>query len=207
MTRHFDPKSERETAELLRQNMPAPTTAASSASARALRAAYLARAPHIHWAAVQSPVGRLHLAASERGLLRIAFESDRQTFLAELDPRAHLKHNGAYIETALEQLQDYFKRPAEPFELKLDLAELTSFQRRVLASIRAIPTGEVWSYADVAAAIGKPRAARAVGQALGSNPIPIVIPCHRVVASDGGLGGYSGGLDRKRYLLQHEGGR
>ena len=84
---------------------------------------------------------------------------------------------------------------------------MTEFQQRVLGWIQSIPPGEMMTYGEVAEGIGSPGAARAVGQALGANPVPIVIPCHRVIASDGSLGGYSGGLHIKEFLLQHEGAR
>ncbi len=103
------------------------------------------------------------------------------------------------------QLSDYFAGELNQFSLPIDLTRLTDFQKRVLTTIARIPSGAVWSYRQVAEAIGKPRAARAVGQALGSNPLPIVLPCHRVIASDGTLGGYTGGLLIKRKLLKIEG--
>lgn len=105
------------------------------------------------------------------------------------------------------QLKDYFSGRRHKFELPLDLTCLTPFQREVLAVTSRIPWGEVWSYQRIAQEMGRPKSSRPVGQALGRNPIPIVIPCHRVIASDGSLGGYCGttGLDLKRWLLRHEG--
>lgn len=107
------------------------------------------------------------------------------------------------------QLRQYFLGRRWRFDLPIDLSSLTPFQREVLAVTSRIPKGKVWSYRQVAQAMGRPKASRAVGQALGRNPIPIVIPCHRVIASDGSLGGYCGsaGLDIKRWLLRHEGVR
>ena len=105
------------------------------------------------------------------------------------------------------QLKEYFSGQRRKFDLPVDLSSLTSFQREVLAVTIRIPWGEVWSYQRIAQEMGRPKSSHPVGQALGRNPIPIVIPCHRVIASDGGLGGYCGtaGLDLKRWLLRHEG--
>lgn len=104
------------------------------------------------------------------------------------------------------ELRRYFAGEPVRFEnLSLDLGESTEFERKVYGATRSIPFGKVATYGQIAKAIGKPKAARAVGQALGNNPIAIVIPCHRVIASDGGLGGFTGGLHWKKKLLRHEG--
>jgi methylated-DNA-[protein]-cysteine S-methyltransferase len=105
------------------------------------------------------------------------------------------------------ELDEYFAGRRRRFEVTLDWSLITPFARRVLRMTAAIPYGGHLSYAEVAAEAGSPRGARAAGNALGSNPIPIVIPCHRVLHSGGGLGGYGGGLERKRYLLELEGAR
>lgn len=110
-----------------------------------------------------------------------------------------------FFEDLIERLKNYFAGKKTLFSDKLDLAGATAFQRQVLGVTRLIPYGEARSYGWVASKIGKPQAVRAVGQALGSNPLPIIIPCHRVVASDGKLGGFGGGLEMKRYLLALEG--
>jgi methylated-DNA-[protein]-cysteine S-methyltransferase len=102
-------------------------------------------------------------------------------------------------------LVDYWRGPRRRFDLPIDLGGVSPFQRRVLRAARRIPAGRVLSYGDLARRIGQPRACRAVGQALGRNPVPIVIPCHRVVAGAGRLGGYVGGVARKRKLLAIEG--
>jgi methylated-DNA-[protein]-cysteine S-methyltransferase len=104
------------------------------------------------------------------------------------------------------EIQRYFHRePVSLRDIPLDLSESTKFERKVYQATRKIPFGKVATYGQIAKAIGKPKASRAVGQALGKNPIAIVIPCHRIVASDGGLGGFTGGLRWKRKLLRHEG--
>src|SRR5271169_202390 len=103
------------------------------------------------------------------------------------------------------ELEQYFSGARHAFELALDWTLIGPFGRRVLRATSAIPYGGVLSYAEVAAEAGSPRGSRAAGNALGSNPIPIVIPCHRVLRSGGALGGYGGGLERKRWLLELEG--
>jgi methylated-DNA-[protein]-cysteine S-methyltransferase len=131
---------------------------------------------------------------------------DQTDFLSRLDPLARTERNPVALKGTAEQLQEYFAGSRKRFDLPLDLTRLTSFQLSVLQTARRIPLGSVWTYGQVARTIGKPKASRAVGQALGRNPIPIVIPCHRVVASDGSLCGYGGGggLESKRLLLQLE---
>ncbi len=103
------------------------------------------------------------------------------------------------------QLDDYFEGRRHEFDLTLDWQLSRGFSRRVLEHTYRIPFGEVSTYREMAAAAGSPRGARAAGNALGGNPIPIVVPCHRVLHSGGGIGGYGGGLDRKRFLLRLEG--
>jgi len=98
----------------------------------------------------------------------------------------------------------YFTGQRVDFPDRLDLSGATPFQRGVWQAARLIPYGETRSYAWVAGQIGKPKAARAVGQALGRNPLPLIVPCHRVLAADGGIGGFSGGVEMKKYLLAHE---
>ena len=189
------------------EEMPRPTREASeSAKERTLRA-YRQRATRVDWAAVDSPLGRIHLAAGPQGLHRVEFDVQERAFLELLDPRAQLERDGPNALPAVRALKAYFSNEPRTFELSVDLREMTEFQQRVLHWIRSIPPGRMVTYGQVAEGIGKDGAARAVGQALGANPIPIVIPCHRVIASDGSLGGYSGGLHIKEFLLQHEGAR
>jgi O-6-methylguanine DNA methyltransferase len=161
----------------------------------------------IRWDVMASPLGALYVAAGPEGLCRLDFGISEADFLARLNPHARIKRDPAALAPVVAQLQAYFTEERTLFELRLDLQALTPFQQSVLQAAQRIPAGTVQTYGQVARAIGKPRASRAVGQALGRNPVPIVIPCHRVVASDGGLGGYSGGggLDSKRWLLRLEG--
>jgi methylated-DNA-[protein]-cysteine S-methyltransferase len=111
------------------------------------------------------------------------------------------------VAEAMKQVKEYLEGQRTKFDLPLDMSALSEFQRRVLTIALKIPRGQYLTYGDVAKAIGKPQASRAVGQALGHNPVPIVIPCHRVLGSDGSLHGYSGGggLQTKAWLLQLEG--
>ena len=169
---------------------------------------WLARAaPLLEWDVVNSPLGPLFLAASNRGLCNVDFGLSEADFLAELDPLARTEHSPAALASIAGQLRDYFDGTRTNFDVPLDLSHVTPFQLSVLQAARMIPTGTVWTYGQMARAIGKPRASQAVGQALGRNPVPIVIPCHRVIAGDGSLGGYSGGggLASKRLLLNLEG--
>ncbi len=163
-------------------------------------------APLIWWDVVQSPLGPLYLAAGERGLSNLAFGVNRADFVRLVDPLARTERDPAALAAIVAQLQEYFSGARWQFDFDLNLSHSTPFQRRVLQAASRIPWGEVWTYGQVARAIGKPQASRAVGQALGRNPVPIVVPCHRVVASDGGLGGYSGGggLESKKWLLRLE---
>jgi methylated-DNA-[protein]-cysteine S-methyltransferase len=111
----------------------------------------------------------------------------------------------AATEDVRRELEEYFEGRRRAFDLRVDLSPLEGFRRRILAATARIPFGSVRTYRDVAMRAGNERAVRAAGNALGSNPIPIVVPCHRVVRTGGGLGGYTGGLDRKRVLLELEG--
>jgi methylated-DNA-[protein]-cysteine S-methyltransferase len=147
------------------------------------------------------------MAVNARGLCSLDFGISEMDFLNGLDPLARTERDPEATRESAQQLQAYFAGERLSFDLPLDLENLTPFQLAVLQTARDIPAGTVWTYGQVAHAIGKPKAARAVGQALGRNPVPIVIPCHRVVASGGGFGGYSGGggIVSKRYLLHLEG--
>lgn len=154
----------------------------------------------IDWAKVDSALGPLLIAASDRGLCRVSFDEDVEA-LRRRWPAAELRENPAspLIEAALAAIAD----PSLAASLPTDVSG-TAFQQRVWAELRKIPPGETRSYLDIARALGDPNATRAVGTANGANPIAIIVPCHRVVRNDGGLGGYAGGLERKRALLAAE---
>ena len=156
---------------------------------------------------LDSPIGALLLAATEQGLVRVAFENEQhervlEGLAEELSPRI-LAAPGR-LDAAARELDEYFAGARRHFDLPLDLALARGFRRSVLEQLRRIEYGRTASYAAVAAAAGSPRAVRAVGTACATNPLPLVVPCHRVVRSDGGLGGYRGGADAKRVLLALE---
>ena len=162
----------------------------------------------ITYAPLESPFGTLLAAATSRGLIRLAFpEESIDSVLERLAMRVspRIVEARSALDTVQRELDQYFRGERRQFQIALDWALIGPFGRRVLHATAAIPYGGVLSYAEVAAEAGSPRGSRAAGNALGSNPIPIVIPCHRVLRSGGALGGYGGGLERKRWLLEHEG--
>lgn len=156
---------------------------------------------------IATPVGELLLAGTGRGLVRVAFpQQGHDAVLASLaqtvSPRI-LRAPGR-LDTASRQLDEYFAGHRTSFDLPLDFRLATGFRRTVLAHLPAIRYGHTESYAQVAAAAGNPKAVRAVGTACARNPLPVVVPCHRVVRSDGTAGGYAGGPGTKRALLALE---
>ena len=154
-----------------------------------------------------SPVGSLLVATTDAGVCRIAFEPEGESELDAL-ARVHgarVLRSPRPVDDVKRQLAEYFERRRTAFDLPVDLASIPSFQRLVLEELARVAYGETATYGGLAAKIGKPRAARAVGGALNRNPIPIVLPCHRVVGASGKLVGYAGGLKRKRALLPLEG--
>jgi methylated-DNA-[protein]-cysteine S-methyltransferase len=157
---------------------------------------------------VDSPLGRLTVAATPKGLIRIAYPfGDPDHVLEELAARVspRLLEAPAYIDEVRRELEEYFDGRRTRFDLPLDWTLTRGFHRRVLRATERIGYGEVRTYTEVAARAGSARAVRAAGNALASNPIPVVVPCHRVVRTGGGLGGYAGGLERKEFLLALEG--
>jgi methylated-DNA-[protein]-cysteine S-methyltransferase len=166
----------------------------------------------VTYATVDSPVGRLVAVATARGLARLAYELENGGLDGVLDDVAArlspaIVEAPARLDDVRRELDEYFAGRRRDFELPLDWALVrTPFHRGVLRATAEIPFGATSTYRTIAAAAGSPAAFRAAGNALGSNPIPIVVPCHRVLASSGGLGGYTGGLERKRMLLALEGG-
>jgi len=148
---------------------------------------------------LESPVGELLLAGDEAGLSLVGFSQGAM----RRHPEPDWEYDGAPFADACAQLREYFAGTRKVFDVPLTLAG-TEFQVRVLEELQRIPYGETVSYGDIAARIGRPRAVRAVGAANGRNPIPIIIPCHRVVGRDGALTGFGGGLDTKAALLRLE---
>jgi methylated-DNA-[protein]-cysteine S-methyltransferase len=156
---------------------------------------------------VDSPVGPLLLAATDRGLVRVAFASeDHDVVLARLAQRIGPRILAApdRLEAVTTQLTEYFTGARTRFELPIDLQLSAGFRREVLEHLPQIAYGHTASYAAVAAGTGRPRAVRAVGTACATNPLPLVLPCHRVVRSDGSMGAYAGGVEAKRTLLDLE---
>ncbi len=156
---------------------------------------------------VDTPIGALLLAATDRGVVRVAFEiegHDRvlDDLAARVSPR--ILNTTKRLDTLARELDEYFAGRRLGFDVPIDFTLSRGFRRDVLGHLAVIPYGSTESYAQVAVATGNPRAVRAVGTACATNPLPIVIPCHRVVRTDGSLGGYLGGLDAKRTLLDLE---
>ncbi len=156
---------------------------------------------------IDSPIGRLLIASTSKGLVRIAFQNEERDAVLEelarkLSPAILESHSG--LEKEYRELDEYFRGDRRDFDLPLDLSLSSGFRRRVLGEMARIPFGRTSTYSGLAIAVGNPNATRAVGTACATNPIPIVLPCHRVLRADGGLGGYRGGLEAKSALLELE---
>ena len=155
---------------------------------------------------IDSPLGPLRLQASPRGLSRVEFTATGALpeAVGSADKRDVEKHSTDVLDAAQAQLAEYFAGRRRAFELPLDPPTMTEFRAAVHAQLTEIGYGETVTYRDIAKMLGRPGATRAVGSACGANPLLIVRPCHRVLRSDGGLGGYAGGLEAKRFLLALE---
>jgi AraC family transcriptional regulator of adaptative response/methylated-DNA-[protein]-cysteine methyltransferase len=163
------------------------------------------RGETIRWTHFDSPLGQMLIAATSRGICRLTFD-DSEASLRRLFPNAAIVEDAGGLRELVEGALAAIERPLVARELPIDVAG-TAFQESVWRELRKIPPGETRSYAQIAAAIGQPKAMRAVGTANGDNHVAVLIPCHRVIRSDGTLGGYAGDLDRKRKLLDAEGHR
>ena len=157
----------------------------------------------IRWTTFDSPLGQMLIAATSKGICRLTFD-DSEDSLRRLFPNAAVVKDDGGLKALVEGALAAIERPLAAPDLPIDVAG-TAFQEAVWRELRKIPPGETRSYAEIAAAIGQPKAVRAVGTANGDNHVAVLIPCHRVIRSDGSLGGYAGGLDRKRKLLAAEG--
>ena len=157
----------------------------------------------IRWAVVDTRLGQMLLAATEKGICRLSFDED-EAELKRRFPKATIEEGGAAMQELVKGAIAAIDHPAQMPDLPLDV-QGTAFQQAVWQELRKIPAGETRSYADIAAAVGKPKAVRAAGSANGANNVAVLIPCHRVVRTDGTLGGYAYGLDRKKKLLELEG--
>ncbi|MDQ0983852.1 methylated-DNA--[protein]-cysteine S-methyltransferase [Streptomyces sp. V2I9] len=171
------------------------------------------RGPAVAWAVVDSVIGPLMLAATATGLVSVSFHARpavRDTVLDRLRTRFGTEPVEApgspRLAEPVRQLAAYFAGGLHAFDLALDWSLTGGFPREVLRELaRGVPYGTVVGYGELAARVGRPEGAQAVGAAMGANPLPVVVPCHRVVESDGGLGGFGGGLETKRQLLALEG--
>lgn len=161
----------------------------------------------IAYRTIDSPVGPLLLAATEQGLVRVAYaREDHDTVLQQLADKVspRVLNAPARLDAAARELDEYFTRSRRTFDLPLDWRLAAGFRSTVLHHLPEIGYGQIASYAAVAALSGSPKAVRAVGTACAKNPLPVVVPCHRVVRSDGTMGGYLGGPEAKRLLLDLE---
>lgn len=156
----------------------------------------------IRWAVVDTSLGKMLLAATDKGICRLSFDEDENE-IARRFPNANIVAGGAALEELVTGAIAAIEHPAQMPDLPLDVAG-TAFQQAIWNELRRIPAGETRTYADIAAAVGKPKAVRAAGSANGANNVAVLIPCHRVIRTDGSLGGYAYGLERKEKLLSAE---
>ena len=162
----------------------------------------------IHFGKVSdTPIGDIWIACSERGLVAIDWKKSESAFLKKLSRRIKTppENNPRRLTHTDSQLREYLDGERKRFTIAIDWSMMRSFQREALLATFAIPYGHTSTYGEIAMQIGRPRSARAVGRAEATNPMPLVIPCHRVLGSDGKLRGYGGGLDIKKWLLRLEG--
>jgi methylated-DNA-[protein]-cysteine S-methyltransferase len=163
----------------------------------------------VAYASVESPLGPLVVAATPKGLVRVSYSEFRgeddvlEELARKVSPR--VLEAPAKLDPVRRELDEYFEGRRERFDTPIDWSYLAGFTREVLRATAAIEYGEVSTYAGVAEAAGSPRAVRAAGNALGANPMPVIVPCHRVLRTGGMLGGYTGGIERKEFLLRLEG--
>jgi methylated-DNA-[protein]-cysteine S-methyltransferase len=156
---------------------------------------------------VDTPVGELLVAATDHGLCRIVYDASAEQEVERLARAFGVRvlRSAKPIDGARRELDEYFEGKRRGFDLPLDVAMLADFNRRVLRELTRVPYGHVVTYGELAARAARPRAARAVGTVMNRNPLPIVLPCHRVIGANGKLVGYGGGLERKEALLRLEG--
>lgn len=160
----------------------------------------------VAWTVEDTPIGRLTLAATPFGLVRVGFGGDESLLselAAQVSPR--VVRLPARLDAVRRQLDEYFAGRRRDFDVELDRRLSHGYRLAVLEELSRVPFGQTVSYKDLAERTGHPKASRAVGTAMATNPIPIVVPCHRVLRTGGALGGYGGGLDTKVWLLRHEG--
>jgi methylated-DNA-[protein]-cysteine S-methyltransferase len=194
---------------VLRDSAPAGDAGAAAIAARRVAArADEEGAADVAYAVLPSPLGALAGVCSRRGLLCLSYRVERldellEELAAAVSPR--ILESPARLDAVARELDEYFAGRRRRFELPIDWSLSRGFARRVLRATAKVPYGTATTYTEVAGRAGSPLAVRAAGNALAANPVPIVVPCHRVLRVGGGLGGYAGGLDRKRFLLELEG--
>jgi methylated-DNA-[protein]-cysteine S-methyltransferase len=159
--------------------------------------------PDLRRREMETPIGVLTVIASDKGIARILFEKEKAGEAALRTEVPVAEADDEVLAAAVSQLEEYFTGTRRQFDLPLDL-DGTEFQRRAWLALADVPYGETTTYGQQAERIGRPGAFRAVGAANGQNPVPIVLPCHRIIGADGSLTGFGGGLDVKRKLLDHE---
>jgi methylated-DNA-[protein]-cysteine S-methyltransferase len=198
MTR--EPRGSRELEELM-------TAAVQRATADLTRRAEAEDLVDVAYASVDSPFGPMLTAVTDEGLVTVVIDGDDEAHLDRIarDISPRILESPARLDDVRRQLDEYFEGRRRDFDTPVDWRLVKGFSLKVLQATAAIPYGRVSTYKDMAIQAGSPKASRAAGNALGSNPIPIVVPCHRVLHSGGGLGGYGGGLPMKKFLLELEG--
>jgi methylated-DNA-[protein]-cysteine S-methyltransferase len=198
--------AERVIAELLASGTAAPDEI-EVLHDRLVVSAEVERILDVAFTTMDTPIGTLLLAASEKGLLRVGFESEDFDEVLEVIGRKvsrRILRAPRRLDAAVSEIDDYFLRRRTSFDLALDFSLSSGFRLLVQRHLSEIPYGRTESYKEVAAIVGNPRAVRAVGTACATNPLPIVVPCHRVLRTNGQLGGYAGGLATKSALLELE---
>jgi methylated-DNA-[protein]-cysteine S-methyltransferase len=189
--------------------MKTATDMRSASAAEAVREAAAAQGlVDVGFETLDTPIGSLLIAVTPRGLVRIAFEEEDRDEVFEVLARAispRVLPSARLTGAARRELDEYFAGTRQRFELRVDRRLMRPSAKDVLGATAHVGFGHLATYGQIAERVGRPKAARAVGAALGSNPVPIVIPCHRIVGADGSLTGYAGGLERKRALLELEG--
>ena len=160
----------------------------------------------LYYGIISSPIGELCIIKSNKGIRRILLENNApfEQYLHNNFPDEKVVNNSFELKKSSNQIHEYFDLSRKEFSLDIDI-QLSSYYRKVLKKVENIPYGKTASYKLIAIETGNPKASRAVGNANANNPLPIIIPCHRVIANDGRIGGYGGGLKTKRFLLELEG--
>lgn len=190
---------------------PIETDGVEAASAAAIARAGAEGLVDVAYTVTDSPLGELLLASTDRGLVRVSYydfggPAALEEISARLSPR--VLEVPRKLDGVRSQLDEFFAGRRRRFDVALDWSLIAGFRRQVLQALSAgVGYGELASYGELATLVGSPRAARAVGSSMAANPLPIVVPCHRVVRSGGAMGNYTGGVERKRFLLELEGGR